>query len=88
MEWRGLRLPARIDRRDPVVAHALGHPLKYVRLVRRKVAGTDRFFAQLVCRGQPYQKPQRHIGTAEVGLDLGPSTVAAVTDDRAVLVPL
>ncbi len=88
VEWRGLRLPARIDRRDPVVAHALGHPLKYVRLVRRTLAGKDRFLAQLVCRGRPYQKPQRHIGTAEVGLDLGPSTVAVVTDDRAVLVPL
>ncbi|HEY8448956.1 MAG TPA: hypothetical protein VIL95_00590 [Bacillota bacterium] len=42
VEWKGLVLPAIIDPRDPVVAHAFGCRVKYVRLVRRKLAGRDR----------------------------------------------
>jgi putative transposase len=37
VEWAGLVLPARIDARDPVLAHGLACPVKYVRLVRRKL---------------------------------------------------
>ena len=85
VEWFGLDLPAVLDPKDPVMAHALGSPVKYVRLVRRKLRGRDRFYAQLVCRGQPYLKPQRRIGEGEVGLDIGPSTVAAVGEEAAFL---
>ena len=39
VEWKGLMLPARLDRRgrDRVQAHGLSCPVKYVRLVRRKL---------------------------------------------------
>jgi len=85
VEWFGLDLPAVLDPKDPVMAHALGSPVKYVRLVRRKLRDRDRFYAQLVCQGQPYLKPQRRIGEGEVGLDIGPSTVAAVGEEAAFL---
>ncbi len=85
--WRGLVLHAISDPRDPVVAHALSCRVKYVRLVRRKFASGDRFYAQLICEGVPYQKPQRRIGDGVVGLDIGPSTVAAVGESEAFLVP-
>ncbi len=87
VEWRGLRVPAIIKRDDPVVAHALACRIKYVRLVRRKRGARTRFFAQLVCAGRPYRKPEHVIGQGEVGLDIGPSTVAAVTAESALLVP-
>src|SRR5260221_10091034 len=51
VEWKGLVLPARLDPRDPVLAHGLACPVKYVRLVRRKLGERNRFYAQLVCRG-------------------------------------
>jgi putative transposase len=76
VEWKGLVLPARLDSRDPVLAHGLACPVKYVRLVRRKLGERNRFYAQLVCTGTPYRKPQHQLGTGVVGLDLGPSTIA------------
>lgn len=85
VEWFGLDLPAVLDPRDPVIAHALACRVKYVRLVRRKLRGRDRFYAQLVCQGYPYLKPQHQIGEGEVGLDIGPSTVAAVGEEAAFL---
>jgi putative transposase len=88
VEWLGLRLSAIIDDRDPVTRHALAAPVKYVRLVRRRVRSVDRFSVQLVLEGEPFRKPEHVIGNEEIGIDLGPSTVAAVGETRALLVPL
>ena len=85
VEWNGLVLPARLDARDRVQAHGLACPVKYVRLVRRKLGERHRFYAQLVCQGVPYQKPQHHLGTGIVGLDLGPSALAVVSEQAAFL---
>src|SRR5260370_12947173 len=84
---RGLVLPARIDPRDPVLAHGLACVVKYVRLVRRKLGLRNRFYVQLVCKGMPYRKPQHVLGTGVVGLDLGPSTIAVVAQQAALLQP-
>jgi putative transposase len=72
--WGDLRLRARISASDPVVAHALASPIKYVRLVRRTLNGRVGFFVQLVCAGQPYQKPQNVVGGDVIGIDPGPRT--------------
>lgn len=85
VEWLRLRLEAIIDRDDAVIAHGLAASVKYVRLVRRKLKGHNRFYAQLVCAGQPYQKPKNQMGEGNVGLDLGPSTVAVVGEQEAFL---
>ena len=70
---------------DPVIHHGLSSRIKYVRLVRRNLRGQDRYYAQLVCEGVPYQKPDRVIGTETIGLDIGPSTIAIVGDTKATL---
>ena len=80
-------LPARLDPHDLVQAHGLACPVKYVRLVRRKLGERNRFYAQLVCQGTPYQKPQHQLGSGIVGLDLGPSTIAVVSEQAALLQP-
>lgn len=89
VEWKGLVLPAIIDPADPVQMHGLAARVKYVRLVRRKLGQRQRnhFFAQLVCAGTPYRKPQHTLGCGIVGLDLGPSTIAAVAEEQALLQP-
>jgi putative transposase len=87
VEWKGLVLPARLDPRDPVLAHGLACPVKYVRLVRRKLGERNRFSAQLVCQGVPWQKPQHQLGSGIVGLDLGPSAIAVVSAQQALLQP-
>ncbi len=85
--WQQDRLPALIDWNDPVVKHGLDQRIKYVRLIRRRASspqaqGADcegyRYYAQLALQGVPYQKPKHHVGTAIIGLDLGPSTIAIV----------
>src|SRR5215469_7415834 len=51
--WGTRRVRAHIPSDDPVVAHALGCPIKYVRLVRRKLNDKTRWFVQLICAGKP-----------------------------------
>ena len=55
--WKGLELHPILDD-DPVIQHGLAARVKYVRLVRREMAGRNRFYAQLICEGEPYRKPQ------------------------------
>jgi putative transposase len=84
--WRGLALFAYLPKgtqRDPVLAHGLAAPVKYVRLVRRRVGERTRYAAQLICEGKPYQQPEHTLGQGTVGLDLGPSTLAVVSGAEA-----
>jgi len=85
--WHDDRLAARIDWDDPVVAHGLGHPIKYARLVRRhasspRAQGADRqgerYVVQLVLTGVPHHKPKHTAGSDTIGLDLGPASIAIV----------
>jgi len=86
--WNGLDLPmVKAAHKDPVTQHGLSSRVKYVRIVRREVHGRTRYYAQLVCEGHPYQKPEHKIGTETVGLDIGPSTIAVVGETQASLEP-
>jgi putative transposase len=86
VKWLDLSLQAIIDPKDKVIAHGLQSRIKYVRLVRRKIKGRNRFYVQLVCEGRPYQKEKYRPGRGVVGLDIGPSTVAVVGPQEAFLV--
>jgi hypothetical protein len=53
----------RVDPGCPYQKHALDSRCKYVRVVKRKIQGRVRYFAQLICEGTPYQdfeKTERH----------------------------
>ena len=76
IHWKNLSLDCIIDQSDPVIAHGLKQKVKFCRLIRRKLKGRTRYFVQLVLAGSPYQKYQ--FPEAEVGLDVGPSTIAHV----------
>ena len=76
-----------MDAGNPLHVHALaaideGRVLS-VRLVRRMIKGREYYDAQLVCDGDPADRYETRLGV--VGLDLGPSTVAAVSDQGAFL---
>ncbi len=83
VEWGGLQLRALMTNNDPVILHGLNSKVKYVRLVRRKVSGRNRFYAQLVCVGKPFIKPKNTLGTGDVGIDVGPSTIAIVSNEES-----
>ena len=85
-----MTIPAIIDRDDEIIAHGLQHPVKYCRVVWRTINGKDRFFVQLVLKGHPLQqgtreetRVERHLGKGLVGIDLGPSTIAVVSQSKA-----
>jgi putative transposase len=42
-----------------------------------------RYAAQLICEGTPYHKPDQVLGQGAVGLDLGPSLIAVVSETAA-----
>ena len=56
---------------------------KKVDFVLRIFSGFARFFVQLVLEGKPLQKYDAPDNT--VGLDIGPSTIAVVTDEQAII---
>ena len=86
--WNEQVIPAIIDWHDPIVQHGLRHPIKYVRLVRRKASspqaqGADHdgnhYFVQLVLAGHAFIKPKHEeVGKDLIGLDIGPQTLAIV----------
>ena len=89
--WKGLKLKAIINPKqkglalsaDKVVVHGLSHRVKFCRIVKRIFNGKVRFFVQLALEGEPLQKfkaPDKI-----VGLDIGPSTIAVVSDNQAFL---
>jgi len=82
---RDLTLEPLIPAKDAVTQHGLNSPVKYVRLVRRKLNGRNRFYVQLVNEGRPYQKPKNTLGVGSVGLDIGPQTIAIVAETAAEL---
>jgi transposase len=86
--WNEQVIPALIDWLDPVVQHGLRHPIKYVRLIRRKASSSqakgadhdgNRYFVQLILEGHAFTKPKHERpGCDIIGLDIGPSTLAIV----------
>jgi putative transposase len=86
VEWSGVRMALRRDPRDPKgwQAEALARKTKYCRLVRRRVRGRTRWYAQLVQTGSSPLALETIPGGV-VGLDLGPSMIAAVSDADAML---
>src|SRR5215471_5941782 len=86
--WNEQVIPAIINWLDPVIQHGLRHPIKYVRLIRRKASsphaqGADgegnRFYVQLLLEGHAFSKPKHEErGCDIIGLDVGPSTLAIV----------
>jgi hypothetical protein len=94
LRWKGLDIPVIIDNdkgkydkneRRKIIEYSLQHRIKYCRLARRKLNGKNRFYVQLILEGIPYQDPKKIFGKEEIGLDVGPSTVAIVGDTKAEL---
>jgi putative transposase len=75
------------DKKDKhgVQTHAFLCRTKYVRLVRKTVRGNAYWYAQLVQEGKALQKDKNQLGNEIVGLDIGPSTIAIVSETTAAL---
>ncbi|HDX9590637.1 transposase [Bacillus multifaciens] len=69
--------------KDKWLNHALQQRVKFCRIVKRIIKGKDVFYLQLTLEGYPYQKYK--MGDETAGFDIGPSTIATVTDSFAEL---
>ena len=87
IQWSGLSLPLMLDPRDrdSWQEQALACRTKYCRIVRRTVNGEVKWYCQLVQEGLPPQKKRNIVSSGVVGLDIGPSTIATVSDEAAEL---
>ena len=79
--WNDFEASLVINKNDAVQLHALCSPTKYVQLLFRMIRGKQRWFAQLICEGKPFQKAKNQIKQGTVGIDIGPSTIAYTGDD-------
>ena len=95
VRWTGLRLHLRFRHgrsaarhsagHRRVIEHALGHRIKFVRILRKTHGTRVRWYAQLVLQGNPLCRVPA--GDEVVGWDLGVSTSAWVGATKAALVP-
>jgi hypothetical protein len=91
IKWKDLKLDLILDHKDTygVQAHALNSKIKYCRILHKTINGKDRFFVQLACEGTPLlkenHKNQLEVLGQEVGIDIGVSSIAAVSKSGAIL---
>ena len=82
-EKTGYKIPVMIDENDFYVIQALQHRIKFVRVKRMAYPNGYHYYLQLVLEGIPPKKPA--LGYGRVGIDIGTSTVAAVSHNKCIL---
>ena len=95
IEWKGLCLPLKQKPENAYETEMLSRRVKYVRILRTPGNHRDRWYAQLVLEGRPAVKRNTEtgellhpIGKGPVGIDIGPQTVAYVSQGEASLLEL
>ena len=83
--WFDLTIPVRIRKKDTYAKECLdSHSIKYCRIKRRWHKHQWRYYLELVLAGIPPMK-SRTIGKGCVGIDIGPSTIAVVSQANVML---
>ncbi|MDF2682888.1 MAG: putative transposase [Brevibacillus sp.] len=80
IHWNHLILPVVIKPKDTYAHEALSGKVKYCRLLRKWVRGKVKYYVQFVIDGFPPQKKKHHRQEGKVGIDIGISTIAVVSD--------
>lgn len=92
-----LKLRGFVKPNDLYAQESLSDRTKYCRVIMREIRGTKRFFVQLVQEGFPPVKRDKDTGLKKhpvdksdkrIGIDIGPSTIATVSEEKVQLVEL
>lgn len=78
--WSGLILPIINSKDDPKYQHAKNLIITYIRLKRKMIGNEWLYFCDIVCKGKPLLN--HSLGHGTVGVDIGPSVVAYVSDSE------
>jgi hypothetical protein len=83
IRWAGLIMPVLMpaEGRDKYLDEALQKPVKFARVMWKKLGSKTRYFVQLIVEGTPPNNRKTTPGVG--GLDIGPSTVASFSDASA-----
>ena len=81
--WNGLSIPVIINYNNPYESESLKSDICYCRIIRKYVKNKYKFYIQIVFKGRPPVKInmktgeiKHYIGSGDVGLDIGTSTLA------------
>ena len=81
--WNGLKIPIIINYNNQYEYESLQNDIAYCRIVRKFIRGKYKFYVQIVFKGYPPIKVNKEtgevkhiIGSGDVGIDIGISTVA------------
>ena len=83
--WGTLSMSFKVKNNDKYAQLALLDKTKYVRVLKHEIRGKERFFVQLIQEGLPPKKHQTSTVENRVGIDIGTSTIAVVSDDNVYL---
>lgn len=83
LKWAGIKIPVSIDENNPYEVEALTYPIAYCRIVRRYVRNKRKYYLQIIFKGDKPPKRRKldgsfklTLGSGDVGIDIGTSTVA------------
>lgn len=92
IEWKGLKLPIKIDSDNAYEAEMLQKRVKYCRVVKKAGKHKTRWYVQLMLEGKPALKCDRNtgevlhpVGKGAVGIDIGPQTIAYAAETEVSL---
>lgn len=92
IEWKGLKLPIKLDPNNDYEQQMLQYRVKYCRIIRKPGKNKNHWYVQLSLEGKPVVKYSKDtgevlhpIGSGAVGIDIGPQTIAYVSESEVVL---
>ena len=93
--WNGLKIPVIINYDNYYEYQAMQSVICYGRIVRKFVRNKDKFYVQIVFKGNPPVKVDtetgeiKHpIGNGDVGIDIGTSTIAIASESDVKILEL
>ena len=92
IEWKGLKLPIKLDPSNHYENEMLQQRIKYCRIIKKPGRSKNHWYVQLMLEGKPVVKCNENtgevlhpVGNGAVGIDIGPQTIAYVSDTELAL---
>ena len=92
IEWKGLILPIKLNPKNEYESEMLRQRVKYCRIVKKPGRSKTHWYVQLMLEGKPVIKVNKNtgellhpVGQGAVGIDIGPQTIAYVSEKEVAL---